>query len=57
VTDEALPDDPDEERLRIQLEGLRKYDAAAWRRYNFNDERERTVMEEILRQPWPRLKR
>lgn len=50
-----LPNDP-AERLRIQLDGLRKYDAAAWRRYNFNDSQERAVMEETLRQRWPRLK-
>lgn len=50
---ELFPDDP-EERLRIQVAGLRKYDSAAWRRYNFSDERERLVVEQLLRLPWPR---
>jgi hypothetical protein len=50
-----VPDDPDE-YLRFQLAGLRKFDPAAMRRYNYRDLREREVMEEALRRPWPRTK-
>ncbi len=52
---DPLQTDPDENH-RKQIAGLKRYDPVAWRRYNFADERERAVVEELLRQPWPRVK-
>lgn len=39
------------ERDEFQLSGLRRYDAFAWKRYDYNDDRQRAMMEELLRQP------
>ena len=49
----TLPVDPE---VEAQLAGLRKMDPLAMKRYNFSDLREREVMEEVLRRPWPRTK-
>ena len=51
----AAPPDPDE-LLRLQLAGLRRMDPAAMKRYDYGDLRQREVMEEVMRRPWPRAK-
>ena len=51
MNDQPPPILSPEGSLRAQLMGLRRYDPEAWKRYDFNDLRQRAVVEELLRQP------